>query len=312
MDLREFNKYGQSIDQYAFPQIFELTGQTFEFAMDDGYDYTLHFLDRTTVEWNYENEPPQKAHNYLCGKVDETTYLVSYELEGTENRTNHTWVIDLENGLVTRVLAVIGDHPKYEFLIRPKYEFGAIKREGEEPAVYPRHGFTSDLVGNIVQWYYGNEMITVHGYYCTDYYRITYPPERKASQTFNEALKKVPSSDEPTAYIKIKEGIYLFSLTESNAEKLMNYPDVQSRFRSNTMAFLQNYKRVYQIGRSFGTTMVDGRPTPLHKPFGAFGRVLKPEAPTEEYIPQYADRSQSLSYLAHMISAHKGKRAVYR
>jgi hypothetical protein len=284
MDLREFNQYGQHIDQYAFPQIFELAGQKFVFAMDDGYDYTLHFLDRTTVEWNIGDDQPQKAYNYLCGKVDETTYLVSYVLEGTALRTNHTWVIDLENWLVTRVLSVIGDHPKYEFLIRPQYEFGAIKRDGEEPAVYPRHGFTSDLVGNIVQWYYGNEMITVHGYYCTNYYRITYPPEKMATRELNETVKKLPSSDEPTAYIKIKDGIYLFSLTESMSEKLTNYPEVQGRFRSNTMAFLQNYKRVYQIGRSFGTTMVAGEPTPLHKSFGAFGKVLQPSAPTEEYI----------------------------
>lgn len=280
MDMQQFNAYVRgSIDQYDFPQNYELVGKAFVFAMDDGADYALRFIDRATLEWNYENEQPQKALNYLCVKGDDTTYLVSFDIQNTVHRTNHTWVIDLENWLVTRVLAVIGDHPKYEYVIRPQYEFGAIKREGVEPAVYPRHGYTSDLVGNVVQWYYGSDMVTVHVYYCTNYYRITYPPERAASRVFNEALAKVPSSDEPTAYIKIKEGMYLFSLTESNSEKILQGEGFMHR--SNTMAFLQNYKRVYQVGRSFGTTMVDGKPKPLHKTFGAFGRILQP---TEEYI----------------------------
>lgn len=273
MDMQQYNPYLRgAIDQYDFPQCYELAGQKFEFAMDDGIDYAINFIDRTALEWSFENEAPQKAFNYLCVKGDDTTYLVSYALEGTALRTNHTWVIDLENDLVTRVLAVIGDHPKYEYVIRPKYEFGAIKREGAELKIYPRHGYTSDLVGNIVQWYYGSDMVTVHAYYCTNYYRITYPPERAASRAFNEALAKIPSSDEPTAYIKIKEGMYLFSLTESTSEKILQGEGFIHR--SNTMAFLQNYKRVYQVGRSFGTTMVDGKPKPLHKTFGAFGRIL--------------------------------------
>ena len=280
MDMKQLNPYIRgAIDQYDMPHNYELVGRVFDFVMDDGLDYTLRFIDRTTVEWNFENEKPQKASGYLCVKGDDTTYLVSYELENTVLRTNHTWVIDLENQLVTRVLAVIGDHPKYEYLIRPKYEFGAIRREGAETPIYPRHGYTSDLVGNIVQWYYGSDMVTVHVYYDTSYYRITYPPERLASRTFNEALAKVPSSDEPTAYIKIKEGMYLFSLTEANSEKILQGDGFIHR--SNTMAFLQNYKRVYQVGRSFGTTMADGKPKSLHKTFGAFGRVLEP---TEDYI----------------------------
>jgi hypothetical protein len=138
-----------------------------------------------------------------------------------------------------------------------------------EYRVYPRHGFTDDLIGNVVQWNYG-AMETVHIYYCTNFYRITYPPEKASAQVFNETLAKLPSSDEPTAYIKIKEGMYLFSLTESNAEKLVG--DAFG-FRSNTMCMLQNYKRVYQVGRTFGTSTKGGVDTPLHLMFGAYGRL---------------------------------------
>jgi hypothetical protein len=91
-------------------------------------------------------------------------------------------------------------------------------------------------------------------------------------------MAKLPSSDEPTAYIKIKDGMYLFSLTEANMEKVLVG---EMPFRSNTMAFLQNYKRVYQIGRAFGTTMFEGKTENLHISFAAYGKILEPK---EEYI----------------------------
>lgn len=285
MDMRQYNTYGVGgISQYDLPQNYELVGRTFEFAMDDGIDYTLRFLDIASVEWSFEGDPPKIATGWLCGKVDNTTWLVSYELAGAGKRTNHTWVIDLENWLVTRVLAVIGENPQYEYLITPRYTFGAIKREGVDIKPYPRHGFTDDMIGNVVQWQYGSDMATVHVYHCSDYYRITYPPEKAASRVFNEALANVPSRDEPAAYIKIKEGIYLFSLTESNTEKLVG---AALPFRSNTMAFLQNYKRVYQIGRAFGTTEFEGKLSKLHIPFGAYGKLLDPAA--EWVRPMFTD-----------------------
>ena len=277
MDLQELNTYGQSsIAQFDRPRNYELAGRTFDFDMDDGYDVTLKFIDQTTLEWSRGDEKAQKA-SYLCSKGDDTTYLLSYELEGTKKRTNHTWVIDLENWLVTRIYSVIGDHPKYEYLITPQYEFGAIKRDGVAHKSYPRHSFTDEMNGNVVQWNYGG-METVHVYYCSNYYRITYPPEKAASRVFNEAMAKLPSSDEPVAYIKIKEGIYLFSLTEANMEKIL---EGAMPFRSNTMCMLQNYKRVYLTGRTFGTMMQDGKIQPLHLTFGAYGKILKP---TDEYI----------------------------
>ncbi|MDR0839372.1 MAG: MoaF N-terminal domain-containing protein [Oscillospiraceae bacterium] len=277
MDLRELSKYGQGdIDHYAPPASYELVGQRFYFIMDDGKDYELNFVSREALEWNFVGEAPQKAE-YICSKGEETTYLVSYEL-GTTPRSNHTYVIDLENWLVTRISAKVGENARYPYLITPRYEFGAIRRDGVEPT-FKRHGYTSDLIGNIVQWNYGG-METVHIYYCANYYRITYPPERASSQMFNETLAKLPSSDEPTAYIKIKEGVYLFSLTEANMERLVG---AAMPFRSNTMCFIQNYKSVTLIGRAFGTLTYEDGDHALHKMFGAVGKVLEP-ANTPDYI----------------------------
>ena len=279
MDIKQLNEYGPgSLNQYGPPQNYELIGQTFVFSMDDGIDYTLRFIDKMAVEWNFEGEAPQKAFDYHCVKGDDTTYLVSYELDKTKLRTNHTWVIDLENQLVTRKISVIGDHPKYPFLIRPKYEFGAIKQEGVELKTYPRHGFTTDVVGTVVQWTYGFDTSTVHVYHSSNYYRITYPPEKAGTRVLNEMMAKVPSSDEPARHIKIKEGMYLLTLTEANMEKIIGEG---FGVRSDTMVFLQNYKHVYQVGDAWCTVTMNGRVGPLHLSFGAFGKILDPK---EEYI----------------------------
>ena len=277
MDMRMYNKFdNRTIAQYDTPQNCELAGQKFLFVMDDGIDYSLRFINGGTLEWNFEDEEPKKA-SYFCKKSDDTTYLVSYELENTDKRTNHTWVIDLENWLVTRIIAVIGEHPKMEYFITPKYEFGAIKRENMETPIYPRHGFTDDVTGTIVQWNYGS-METVHVYYCSNFYRVTYPPEKASSRVFNAAMAKLPSPDEPAVYIKIKEAIYLMSITEANLERVA--PGAID-FRCNTMAFLQNYKNVTQTGRAFGTTTFDGGVQPLHLTFTAYGKIIDP---IEEYL----------------------------
>jgi hypothetical protein len=270
---------GGAIDQFTPPLNFELAGTTFEFVMDDGYDYILNFLGKDTLEWHWAGDAPKQA-KYWCEKGDDTTYLVSFEHTGAAPRVNHTFVIDRENNLVTRIIAKTGVNPKDEYLITPEYEFGVIRADGQEIKPYPRHGFTGDLRGTVVQWAYGSEMATVHVYYCSNFYRITYPRDpafseeaKKMNEMFNNILKDLPSSDEPTRYIKIKDGLYLFSLTESNGERILG---AKMGFRSNTMCFLQNYKREYLVGRSFGTSTTPEGDTPTHLMFGAYGKLLDP------------------------------------
>jgi hypothetical protein len=279
MDLRTFNQFnGGSIDQYKPPRNFELAGQSFDLAMDDGYDYVLNFFGKDKLAWNAAGDAP-KTETYECLKSDDTTYLVSFELAEVKPRVNHTYVIDLENMLITRIIASIGKYPRWPYLIKTEFEFGAIREEGKPYTTYPRHGYTSDMVGNIVQWTYGGEMASVHVYHNSFFYRITYPRDRavskEAAQTNDalaETLKALPSADEPAVYIKIKEGLYLFSIIEANGEKLIG---PKSMFRSNTLCFLDNFKHCYEVGRGFGTsTMPDGTELATNLMFGSYGKVI--------------------------------------
>ena len=271
------------INQYTPPFCYELAGRTFVCAMDDGLDYTLRFIDKDTVEWNFENTEPKKD-KYQCLKGDDTTYLVSYELEGTAQRTNHTFVIDLENQLVTRIIARIGDNPKYPYITNSFFEFGAIRQEDGSIA-FKRHSYTDEMVGTVMQWCYGQKMTTVHVYYCTNFYRITYPrnrvqneKDRERNDEMTAMVNSLPSSDEPATYIKIKNNMYLLNITEKNMEKLIGG---KVPFRSNAMCFLQNYDHMYQVGRSFGTSTYPTGDVPTNIMFGAVGQFTEVE---QEFI----------------------------
>jgi hypothetical protein len=281
MDLRKISPFvGGSIVQYAPPRNFELIGERFVFAMDDGYDYVLNFIDEDIVEWYWLGEEPKRAE-YFCQKGDDTTYLISFELPNVVPRVNHTLVIDRENALVTRLISKIGTNPKLPYLMNTEYVFGAIRQGDAEIKPYPRHGFTSDLIGTTVQWTYGAEMATVHVYYCTDFYRITYPRDpafsaeaEQMNTMFENILSELPGSDEPVKYIKIKDGLYLFSLIEANGERILG---AKMGFRSNTLCFLQNYKRLYQVGRAFGTSTTPDGDTQTHIVFGSYGKHVNTE-----------------------------------
>lgn len=272
MDLKSICEYGRdSIVQYRPPLCFELAGKKFELVMDDGYDFFLDFKNERTIEWTRAGEEACTA-GYECLKGDDTTFLVSYELENVVPRVNHTFVIDMENMLVTRIIARVGQNPRYPYLINTEFEFGAIRRKGRE-LTFKRHGYTSDMIGTAVQWTYSSTLTTVHVYYCANFYRLISPQDNPGDDwAFTEYLGGLPSSDEPASYIKIKDGMYLFSLTEQNAEKL-----TQGRFmfRSNTLCFLQNYKRLYQVGRGFGTSTTPDGDLNTNITIGAYGKFAE-------------------------------------
>jgi len=279
MDLYQFNKFGQhAIVQFTPPLSSELAGERYVLEMDDGDDFILDFKNGEDIEWSLDAQPT-KPEKYRCLKADDQTYLVSYELNGLRPRVNHTFVIDKENMLVTRIISSIGKNKRWPYLMTTDIEFGAIRQDNVEYKPFPRHTRTSDMVGNVVEWAYGSEMSTTHIYHDANFYRITFARSRAATieeareaYAFNNMAYNLPSSDEPTDYIKIKDGMYLVSLTERNCEKLLG-PAVG--FRSNTLCFLQNYKGGgYVVGRAFGTSTTDRGDIDTNIMIGAYGYFI--------------------------------------
>ena len=271
MNLRDYPRKRYSINQFTQPPCYELEGENFYFVMDDGYDYELNITGKSTCSWNIVGEAPQNEE-YTCLKSDDTTYILRYAIKDAQPRAAHTYVIDLEQRLVTMLTTKIGVNPKHPYIVYSNYDFGAIRVEGEE-LPFKRHGFTSDLIGTQIEWHWKTQMYTQHSYYCTDFYRIKLPETGEARQVLGSSTQKsTPSSDEPACYVKIKENMYLFVLTESNEERIKGD---EGMFRSNNMAFLQNYDRMYHVGRTFGTSYIEGVFHPTNIMFGAFGNPVE-------------------------------------
>lgn len=281
MNLAE--KYGPiagklSIGQYCPPACYELAGKRFECVMDTGEDTgdaVLNFLGETQVEWSIKGTDELKTDKYECRKADDRTYLVTYCLEGKIPRENHTWIIDTEQSLVTFLRCAMGENPYWPYLIESHFTFGYIREEGREHTDLKRHGFTDDVAGTCVKWTYGHVAATVHVYYSSNWYRITFPKDDASSkealemnEMFTEMMKKLPGSDEPAFYVKIKEGIYLVSITEQNMEKILGD---KVGFRSDTLCFLDNWNHLYSVGRGFGTMTTDGQDREIFVMIGKYG-----------------------------------------
>ena len=276
-------KYGPiasklSIGQYWTPTCYELAGKRFDFVMETGEDSgdaVLNFVGQTQVEWSIKGTDELKTDKYECRKADDRTYLVTYCLEGKIPRENHTWIIDMEQSLVTFLRCPMGENRYWPYIIESHFTFGFIREEGKEHTDLKRHGFTDDVAGTSVKWTYGHVAATVHVYYSSNWYRITFPKGDTASkealamnEMFNEMMKKLPGSDEPAFYVKIKEGIYLVSITEQNMEKILGD---KVGFRSDTLCFLDNWNRLYSVGRGFGTMTTDGKDREIFVMIGKYG-----------------------------------------
>ena len=101
-----------SIEQYCPPRCFELAGKRFQFAIDNGEqtgEAVLDFTDERNLNWSICGDTELRPAEYECRKGDDYTYLVTYCLELDGRKENHTWVIDIEQELVTFLRCTVGE-----------------------------------------------------------------------------------------------------------------------------------------------------------------------------------------------------------
>lgn len=256
----------EGLARYRSPFNYELTGKQFRLAMDKEDDFYVNFLNGSTLEWSKFSDGKITREHYECAKVDELTYFVNFEISNFSPRTNITLVLDMEQRLVTFVRTYTGFHEKYPYLVESDFDFGAIDIPGF-PLPEKRHGYTMDLVGKRVLWNYSPKMSIVHVYYSPNYIRVDFPPDRMppvpTDPELREEMERYPY-DEPTTYIKIKEGIYVVSVIEQHRSRRGD--------TGNSLLFLMDLVRVHDVGRSFGhTPPSSGAIRPENYLFAAYG-----------------------------------------
>ena len=249
------------------PLCHELTGKRFLLDLDDGYKWLLELNDQETLLFGKAEAAP-RAYRYDCLKPEEITYFINFEEENTFPRIGYTLVLDLEQSLVTLAVASMGQDPKFPHMPAIRFIFGGIADEqGVSPSI--RHGYTPDLVGRAINWCYGTFDV-VHVYSSERYYRVAFSAKRmerlrarmeaEGINPEENAAQRRGAYEDYAAYIKIKDGVYLVSLLETQL--------CRSRGHGNSLLFLMNLNVMHDVGRSFGT---NDQGQSENYVFGAFG-----------------------------------------
>jgi putative NADH-flavin reductase len=262
----------EGLSQYRGPLVYELAGKNYYLIMDDGTEGTLSFVSGENLTWFPKYGSPV-SERYECLKADEDTYLVNWEVTDAKPRTGVSLVLDLEQSLVTAVIAQSGTNRRFPNLVTNQIVFGAIKLDGRE-LPFKRHGFTSDLVGKRISWRYNPEMSVTHVYFDSHYIRVAGRPGMENSPMAIE-MRENPY-DEPCHYIKIKKHIYLVSFLEDHLT-----------FRGktgNNMLILMNSARLHDVGRSFGLGQTG---MPENYMFSAVGQWMESDGSVESEPSKY-------------------------
>ncbi len=273
----------EGASQHRPPLCFELVGRELTLVMDDGYDYILRFTDRKTLCYG-RADGELASYRYDCLKVDDEIYFINLSMTGDAVKSVDTFVLDTELNLVTWANAKMGHNPRYPKQPQVTFVFGAIKGEdGSIPTI--RHGFTHDMIGRAICWRYGSQSV-VHVYSSERYYRLTLPKEeidkRPPPPTGDDGMPDIFSYskvvyEEPADYVKIRDGIYIFSMVETFLNRRVD--------QGNNMLSLMNLNRMYDVGRSFG---YNAEKNPENYTYGAYGQYYDASEilakPSTEYI----------------------------
>ena len=271
----------EGLTTFRPPLCYELTGRSFVLVMDDGYTHILKFADRKTltlkiteqaVEYDVPGNTPHEipeseahTYSYECLKADETTYFINFEEDDAPTHTARTYVLDLENMLVTGVRSYIGANPRLPRMTTTRFTFGAVRRE-DGTLNDIRHGYTTDLVGKAIHWNYARFDI-VHVYSSERYFRVTFSKERieKMRRDFPKPPEgfKMPVYEDDNTMIKIKDHLYLVNLSE--------FILCRRNGHGNSLLFVMDLNTLHDVGRSFGT---NGDWGDENYTLGAFGELF--------------------------------------
>ncbi len=255
----------EGISQYRQPLCFELSGKFFDFIFDDKRELLVEFKDKQNVSITEDGQT--EGHKYEALKCRDLIYLVLIEKKGRKPREGIIFVIDLEQYLVTGNFLTQGAVEGYERLVVRDLTFGRIARPGA-PITAKRHEYTKDLIGKKIEYTYSPYFSIIHIYREKDC-RVANTEMMK-----KRGLSSVPMDkffEEPCIYIKITDGVYVFSWIESN-------------YGSGTQGFmLMDTDRTHDVGCFFGVAP-DGKPECYL--VSAVGKYVTERLPEEDIPPE--------------------------
>lgn len=264
----------EGMSQFRQPFCLELAGLTLHFVMDNRREYIAEFIDSHEVRWG-EKDKELRTDKYDCLKVDDDVYYVNMEIAGSSPRTGYAVAIDFEEMLTTVVVARQDESGPDAYYTKTEIVFGAIRRsDGTVPT--KRHCFTADKVGTAICWTYYPDFAIIHTYPTERYFGniLAYYHEMRNREIMEDMLhpdRKIKWTNGPwdqADWIKIKDGIYMFSFVEGHD------PGPVKLKKRNCLTFVFNLKRLLNYGRLFGYNDDGYRENYM---FCAYGKYLNME-----------------------------------
>ncbi len=273
--------------QYKTASTLELAGRTLIVRLDGEEPLCVQFLDGENLMWGRPGQP-MRWEVYEAAKADEQLFLIKFLLSGTTPQRHITLIWDGETHLITCVKAVLGAKEQFPRLVEHQVIFGAEKLP-HTPLPQSRHQFTEELLGKRIIWRYNPNDEIMHCYCGAHYFRLGMAkklladnPSEEAKahyQRFVERRGIYPVYEEPAWYVKLRDGFYLYSVTEKNINRALPNQG------GNHLLILLNAYRVRYIGRVFGYR-ADG--TVENDFIGAIGKFcLEPDEVEALPFPQY-------------------------
>ena len=229
-----------------------LAGQKMTLRYDDGTAVEYRFLDGTHLKWRLEGDSRWRQEAYEATEPALDVFLFSHLCSGSSPLRCMTHAVDLSEGLATCIDACLGNGRK-PWEVGHSALFGVVERKnGPEPPVTKRHGFTRDLLGKAFAWTYSDAMQSIHVYSTPESYSWTVMlPGNTGGWMWSS----------PCLYVKLREDVYLVSWTEDACN-------------GNQGTFVLNMRIMHDSGFFFGIGESDGAPDLHLHAFGALARPL--------------------------------------
>ena len=171
---------------------------------NDGPVWNYRFDAIKKLRWRREGETQWHEEVYEAFEPAGKLIFFAHMHSGTRPAQCKKIVLDFVNGLTTCVNSQVGS--KYMGNeVSYKMTFGVIEMAGMQAPRYWRHDFTDELVGRALTWNYSDTLTSMHVYSTPHSYSWTIFMD-------NGALGMQWSS--PSQYVKLRDGVYLFSWVE--------------------------------------------------------------------------------------------------
>jgi hypothetical protein len=231
-----------------------MVGKQFKLRYDDGPAWEYDIIDTKRLKWREEGEKAWHSGIYEGYEPAKDIIIFGHICTGTDPLRCLIQAVDFSKALATCVDAQLGNGRK-PWEVGHKAIFGVLEiKGGPVPPAVERHGFTTELVGKVFSWTYGQFMQSIHVYSTPESYSWTIILPNNAGGWMWSS---------PCLYVKLRDDAYLMSWTEDACN-------------GNQGTFILNPRIMHDGGFFFGIgdNSPDGKSDVHLTAMGAFARPL--------------------------------------